>query len=86
MFSDIGKKLMSLGVVLAWATFFACMLWFLVLLAEENINCIYFFLGAFASFPAAWPLYGFGQLIDDIHAIRNRDTDPVVGDDELPRL
>lgn len=35
---------------------------------------------------SSWPLYAFGQLVDDVHAIREGSTGKAPVSDELPDL
>jgi len=35
---------------------------------------------------SSWFTYGFGQLVEDVHAMRNQSAEQTVQDDELPDL
>lgn len=89
MYKDIGKKIMLLAVAFGW----------IIGIASGIAACYFFYeydilLGvitlvtAIVSILMTWPLYGFGQLVDDVHAMRHapkQETAPVQSD-ELPEL
>lgn len=91
MYSEVGKKIMALAKVCGWIVLISCALIWLVILGNGDpydntlawvalgVGVIYFI--------SSWPLYGFGQLIDDVHAMRERSSEPVATpNDELPDL
>lgn len=86
MFSNIGKKLMGLAKVCAWLTFISSIILFFFTLNNSLLESLIWFVAGALSFLSFWPLYGFGQLIDDVHAIRNQVTSPATQNDELPEL
>ena len=87
MYSNIGKKIMMLvkvcNLVIGVCAFIGCC----VFLVNENFAGITALAIITLLCPIAfWPLYGFGQLVDDVHAIRNQSTEPTTQNDELPEL
>lgn len=73
MFNDVGKKIMVWAKVLCWIYIIAGIISFLLFGIQEEEWGIAFgcLLGGFAFVVSAWFLYGFGQMVDDIHSIRN---------------
>ena len=61
----------------------------LILFTEPELwlyGLVIFTIIGYVSYVSTWVIYGFGQLIDDVSAIR-RNTEKVDDyDDELPRL
>ncbi len=92
MYSNVGKKIMILAQVLGWVLLGAGIILFLVVLSHGRsgkflTGGIGLAVGIFG-FISSWFLYGFGQLVDDVNAIRNtpkEDNEKVVSD-ELPEL
>ena len=72
MFNDVGKKIMVWAKVLCWIYIIAGIIAFFVYGIQEEEWGIAFacLLGGFAFVVSAWFLYGFGQLIDDVHEMR----------------
>lgn len=87
MYSKVGKKIMTLAKVSGWMGFAGgIILWLTFLANNAFIAWFGFFIGIF-SFITSWPLYGFGQLVDDVHAMRNQTSEPPIAqNDELPDL
>ena len=91
MYSEVGKKIMSLAKICSWITFICgVLIWFIILVDGDKYNNMpgWIWLGiGVLSFISSWPLYGFGQLIDDVHALRTKsDVSKVVANDDLPEL
>lgn len=90
MYQKIGKKIMELAAFSAKLTIGACIILELLILFTAPELWLYglviFTIIGYASYVSTWVIYGFGQLIDDVSAIR-RNTEKVDDyDDELPRL
>lgn len=75
---------MKLAKIGAWIDFiFAIVLAFISLKSGPEYFLIIILIGL-AAFASAWPLYGFGQIVDDIHVLRNEGKDVIK--EELPKL
>ena len=90
MYQKIGKKFMELAAFSSKLTIGACIILELLILFTAPELWLYglviFTIIGYASYVSTWVIYGFGQLIDDVSAIR-RNTEKVDDyDDELPRL
>ena len=77
MYNNIGKKVRGLAMVLGWLLLIAGLIVaYLKLVAngysgDDTIGWIGLALGAFGLI-SSWPLYAFGQLVDDTNAIRKQ--------------
>jgi hypothetical protein len=72
MNGNIGKNIKALAQTCGWICLFAGIIAAVIMWStgwgfEEGL---YVFGGGLALFLSAWPLYGFGQLIEDVSAIR----------------
>lgn len=90
MYQKIGKKIMELAAFSSKLTIVACIILELLILFTAPELWLYglviFTIIGYVSYVSTWVIYGFGQLIDDVSAIR-RNTEKVDDyDDELPRL
>lgn len=90
MYQKIGKKIMELAAFSSKLTIGVCIILELLILFTAPELWLYglviFTIIGYASYVSTWVIYGFGQLIDDVSAIR-RNTEKVDDyDDELPRL
>lgn len=92
MYKNVGKKIKVLAQVLGWLCLAVGIILALVYLTDElSQNDLLGFIGlavGVVTFIASWFMYGFGQLVDDVRALRNKkpentDKAPV---DELPEL
>ena len=72
MFKDVGKGIMRIAKFEGWCffIFFAIAAIVSLFKGEGQLFFPMIFIGLFG-FISAWPLYGVGQVVDDIHAIRN---------------
>lgn len=101
MYSNVGKKIMGLAKVCAWICLIACVITWIILICNgyENRYGDYIYITeddvygwaalifGVLYFVSSWPLYGFGQLIDDVHTMREKTSEPVATlSDELPEL
>lgn len=94
MYTKIGKKIQKLAevcgilclIVSAFALLFA-----LAFVsndeAEIAISAFSVVISGVVGFIGSWPLYGFGQLVEDVSALRKRSESPAeIASDELPEL
>lgn len=80
-FGDIGKKIKLLAKFLFVA---APVITLLVIISGGSVwPCV---IAGVSVFLSSWLIYGFGQLVQDIHDIRLGDKRLNNHDDELPRL
>ena len=91
MYANIGKKIMALTKICSWVTIVCSVIIWLIILADgnaDNNTVAWIWLGVgILYFISSWTVYGFGQLIDDVHAMRIKsDIAAVVSNDELPEL
>lgn len=88
----VGKNIMSWAKWIAVVEVIAGIILAIILWVntEEFLPGFWAILGGFAAIVSCWPLYGFGMLIDDVHAMRVRGSAaaPVAEEaaDELPEL
>lgn len=91
MYENIGAKLKGLASIVGVVALGGGVLGCMVLTANGSLlawpTLIFGVIGLISS----WPLYGFGQLVEDVHAIRmNGEAHPTdnsqVNSDELPEL
>lgn len=90
MFNNVGKKIMTLANVLAVLDIIGAII--IAIAGASSAGFIGFVVGAVAgvfSVIMCWPLYAFGQLVDDVHAMKTNNPDktnvPVFTDD-IPEL
>lgn len=74
MFENVGRKIKGLAWTIFWlATIICCVIGIIKLCANRNsVGWIILILGPVACWLAVLLLYGFGQLIEDTHAIREK--------------
>ena len=74
MFDNVGGKIKTLAAVLGWIDLIAGFIVALAFWTGEMgfwTGMIPLLAGAIL-FAASWPLYGFGQLVEDVSALRQR--------------
>lgn len=72
MFDDIGKKLMSLAKFISWFGVIVFVIFgFLVMRANVATGITLILTGILLPI-SMWQLYAFGQIVDDVHAMRTR--------------
>lgn len=93
MSEKVGKNIMSWAKWIAVVEVIAGIVMAIILWVntEEFLPGFWAILGCFAAVVSCWPLYGFGMLINDVHAMRVRGSAaaaPVDEEaaDELPDL
>ncbi len=88
MFRGIGKKIMLLARIYALAVLAVTVIAALVLIGTgSRFVWLCLLIGALL-FVLAWPMYGFGQLVQDVHDMRLAlgETSAVIPADDLPHL
>lgn len=91
MYENVGGKIKVCAVVTGWVICLVGILTGLALLKISVIFTLLCFIGGALGLFGSWPLYGFGQLIEDVSALRSRREAPQVEQnqsttDELPEL
>ncbi len=92
MYSNVGKKIMVIAQVIGWLSLTAGFILWVVFLSDgysgTSLTGWLSLLGGVIVFLSSWFLYGFGQLVDDVRAIRStpKDANKQVISDELPDL
>ena len=76
MYTNIGKKVMTLAKVMGWILLIGGAIAWLAFLGDgysgnDIIGWISLVSGV-VSFSMTWPLYAFGQLVDDTRALREK--------------
>lgn len=73
MYNCVGKKIQVLAQVLGWIYLITGIIGFFILVAQTEFwSALASLGGGILFYFLTWGLYGFGQLIDDTHAIRDR--------------
>lgn len=86
MFSYIGKKIMRLAKLCVFAMPAVTLLVFFVMLSTgSRYIWLCLFVGVLLSI-LAWPLYGFGQLVQDVHDLHLSLGHSNLREDDLPHL
>lgn len=89
MYQNVGKKIMTLAKVCGWICLIAGILsWFILLCIGYGYMSWIGLLSGILSFVSSWPLYGFGQMVDDVNAMRKgaENTAEAAPSEELPEL
>lgn len=100
MYNDIGKKIQILGRILGWTLLIVgCLAWLILLTngytsdygryfyerSDDIWGWVSLVIGVMG-FISSWFICGFGQLVDDVHALRGQSVEPAAQNDELPEL
>lgn len=90
MYSQVGKKIMTLAKVCGWISLICGIIAMVINFTDYNyynnaIGWISLAVGV-VGLVLSWPMYGFGQLVDDVHAMRNHSSESAVNNDDLPEL
>ena len=92
MYENVGGKIKVCAVVTGWVTCIAGFITGIALAEKFGILAVLLcFAGGALGLVGSWPLYGFGQLIEDVSALRSRREAPPLEQtatttDELPEL
>lgn len=92
MYRNVGKKIMGLAQFLGWVCLIAGVIAGIFFISNSYSRDDYFgyiaFAAGIAMFISSWFLYGFGQLVNDVRAIRNAQKDGQMKNipDDLPEL
>lgn len=94
MYENVGSKIMQIAKVLGIVELAAG---FIIFCQSCSVNAsigssgpaiygwIFLILGALG-FVFSWVLYGFGQLVDDIHDLKKNSVEKQISDDPLPPI
>ncbi len=75
MYKNVGKKIQILGQVIGWLLLIAGLItWYICICTntyspDDLLGWVAFAVGI-VGFESTWFMYAFGQLVDDVHAIR----------------
>ena len=90
MYSNVGKKIMTLAKVLGWVFLIAGLIITEGFVSEkrEFLIVIIPLISGILLFISSWFLYGFGKLVDDVNAMRYaaKEADRDTVSEELPEL
>ncbi len=90
MYSNVGKKIMTLAKVLGWIFLIVGIITSMLFISYEWKFFIVIapLIGGVLLYVSSWILYGFGQLVDDINAMRYaaKEADRNAVSEELPEL
>lgn len=90
MYDNVGKKIMTLAKVLGWVFLIAGLIITEGFVSEkrEFLIVIIPLISGILLFISSWFLYGFGQLVDDVSAMRYaaKEADRDTVSEELPEL
>ena len=85
MFNEIGKKIKLIAEIYA-AVMPALTLLAVVLTLFRGGNVLPYIFAGVPCTLLAWPMYGFGQLVQDVHDLRLGDGSMNIHGDDLPQL
>ena len=90
MYGNVGRKIMRLARVLGWI-FLGAGIMTACVLASYHLKFYIVIIPLITGpllFLSSWILYGFGQLVDDVHVMRNApmETEKGAVSDELPEI
>ena len=98
MYNDIGKKIQDIGATVGWISLIAGAITWLILITNKHDYYGYYItdddiwgwvalVSGVMGYVSSWFTYGFGQLIDDVHALRSQQAPSSNRvNDELPEL
>ena len=82
LYTNIGKKIQTWAKWIFIVEAIGAIIAGFVLIAEDVhlilVALLTVILGPIAAWVSSWLMYGFGKLIEDVEAIRNKDPKPVV--------
>ena len=75
MYDNIGDKLQGLAIFTFVVETLGFIITGFVLLGNDyEAGFLFLFCGPLVALVSSWILYAFGQLVEDVHAIRTNDT------------
>lgn len=86
MFRNIGDKIKLLAKIYACVSPVVVVVAALSLISTGSAIALAFLVGGVLLFSLAWPLYGFGQLVQDVHGSRDEGGRMNLQEDDLPNL
>lgn len=91
MYDNIGSKLRTVAMVCGIIGVIGAGIGLLALLTGGGAIGLAAIVSGLLALISSWPLYAFGQITDDIHAMRNGTAAPTgqtaaAVDDDLPEL
>lgn len=73
MFNNVGKKLMVYAKVSFWIELIAGIIVGIVFFAQDEPGIGFAAIGGgFATIVGSWVIYAFGQMVDDIHEMKDK--------------
>lgn len=72
MYENVGEKIKVCAVVMGWVLCLVGILFGIALLRISVLFTLLCFVSGALGLIGSWPLYGLGQLIEDVSALRSR--------------
>ncbi len=82
MYNNVGKKIMVLAQIFGWVCFAAGFITCVAMVASDNMFGWIALGGGVVLLFSTWLLYGFGQLVQDVHEMKEKATAPI--DEPIP--
>lgn len=73
LYKNIGGKLKKLATITFFVETIVTLVLGIIFGIEEPVFFLVALLGPFAAWISSWVLYAFGELVEDVHAIRNKE-------------
>ena len=100
MYNNVGKKIQSIAQVIGWISLISGLFAWIILITngydgwygyeyitEDDYIAWVALISGILGFMSSWFTYGFGQLVEDIHVLRNQQAQPTSSvNDDLPEL
>lgn len=89
LFKNIGGKVKIIAKICAVLGILIIAAGFILLFVDDDtvVYGIFAMIGGFATIICSWPIYAFGQITDDVAAIRSQQSAPAVQVmNDLPEL
>ena len=83
---NVGGRIMMAADLLGFLFIFAGIVGCVILLEDSVLLAFLAILGGLVLYALTWALYGLGQIVDDVHAMRKHPTTLSNQNDELPDL
>ena len=78
MYKNVGEKIKVLAQVIGWTCFAAGIIVWIALLVNENPIAWVALGSGVTMLISSWILYGFGQMVDDIHVMKDKMLAPTI--------